>query len=155
MTPAINNESMSVNSESVTSPPSVDSGVLNADMDLATSTVNNDHRTSVSTPNGDHMTSELTADNDHMTSESTADSDHVTSGLTSGGEKAGLLQTLKGVSLMFIMFWSSLLSVCLFHAVLYPLLLFPQTHRLYRRAVDALVYSWIMFDTVTTNELLL
>ena len=55
----------------------------------------------------------------------------------------------KGVSLILIMFWSSLLGVCVFHAVLLPLLFFRQSHRLYRRMADALVYSWIIFNTVS------
>ena len=72
---------------------------------------------------------------------------HATSVSTS--RKAGWLQLCKGVSLILIMFWSSLLGVCVFHAVLLPLLFFRQSHRLYRRMADALVYSWIIFNTVS------
>ena len=73
---------------------------------------------------------------------------HATSVSTSR-KAAGWRQMCKGVSLIFIMFWSSLLGVCVFHAVLLPLLFFRQSHRLYRRMADALVYSWIIFNTVS------
>ena len=55
---------------------------------------------------------------------------------------------VKGVLFVLVLLLTSFVGVCMFNAVLLPMCIFPQTHRLYRRVADSLVYSWIMFCSV-------
>ena len=65
-----------------------------------------------------------------------------------GGITVTSFRRIRGLFHVWTMFWSALLGVCVFNAVIVPGMFFRVTSKLYRRAATSMVYSWLIFCAV-------